>query len=261
MNITSDTTNATSIKASIKKNSSNARKTLKAAVYSAMLASVIAGQVTAVQAKNVDTTQTQNKKERIEKAAVVTSTATFGALAGGPIGFAFGIIGGALINDYSSKQEAKKMALHESAATITALETAVIQQEVEMEKLEQIVQQKLHLKVRFETGSDKLTTYDEENLAAFSEMLHDNPKLNVRLDGYTDPRGTDEYNNVLSLERARAVAGMLEDYGIAPERINAYGHGSAQVPNLLSVEDYTEHRRVDIETFTVEETTGFVSID
>lgn len=193
------------------------------------------------------------QKQKIENAAVVTSTATLGALAGGPLGFAVGLISGAIIHDFSSKQDAKKIAQEESMLTISELETTVIAQEIKVEKLEKIAHQKLQLKIQFDTGSDTLATSDEKNLAAFSDVLHDDATLNVRLDGYTDPRGTDEYNNVLSLERAKSVAAILEDYGINPERIDINGHGSKHVPNMLSTTDYTEYRRVDIKTYRPKE--------
>ena len=229
-----------------------AQTTLRAAISATLFITLIMTQSANAYAQPLREPDT-NKKQKIEKVAVVTSTATFGALAGGPLGFAVGLLSGAFINDFSSKQDAKKIAQEESILTINELETTVIAQEIKVEKLEKIAHQKLQLKIKFDTGSDTLTTSDEENLAALSEILHDDSTLNVRLDGYTDPRGTDEYNNVLSLERAKSVAAILEDYGINPERIDINGHGSKHVPNLLSATDYTEYRRVDIETYTPEE--------
>lgn len=226
--------------------------TLKAAISTTLLTTLIMAQSAGAYAQPLREPEA-TKKQQIEKAAVVTSTATFGALAGGPLGFAVGLISGAFINDFSSKQDAKKIAQAESMLTISELETTVIAQEIKVEELEKIAHQKLQLKIQFDTGSDTLTTSDEENLAALSEILHDDATLNVRLDGYTDPRGTDEYNNVLSLERAKSVAAILEDYGINPERIDINGHGSKYVPNILSSTDYTEYRRVDIETYMPEE--------
>lgn len=234
------------------KATTNAQTTLRTAISATLFITFIMTQSASAYAQPLRESET-NKKQKIEKAAVVTSTATFGALAGGPLGFAVGLISGAFINDFSSKQDAKKLAQEESILTINELETTVIAQEIKVEKLEKIAHQKLQLKIKFDTGSDTLTTSDEENLAALSEILHDDSTLNVRLDGYTDPRGTDEYNNVLSLERAKSVAAILEDYGINPERIKINGHGSKHVPNILSATDYTEYRRVDIETYTPEE--------
>jgi len=230
----------------------NTHTTLRAVISATLFTTLIITQSAGAYAQPLRESEI-TKKQKIEKAAVVTSTATFGALAGGPLGFAVGLISGAFINDFSSKQDAKKLAREESILTINDLETTVIAQEIKVEKLEKIAHQKLQLKIQFDTGSDTLTTSDEKNLATLSEVLHDDSTLNVRLDGYTDPRGTDEYNNVLSLERAKSVAAILEDYGINPERIDINGHGSKHVPNLLSATDYTEYRRVDIETYTPEE--------
>lgn len=42
---------------------------------------------------------------------------------------------------------------------------------------------------------------------------------NIIIRGYTDSKGTDEYNNRLSLRRAEAVRDKLTEFGLEPERV------------------------------------------
>jgi outer membrane protein OmpA-like peptidoglycan-associated protein len=45
--------------------------------------------------------------------------------------------------------------------------------------------------------------------------------------GHTDAAGSDEYNLILSRERAQAVRTYLIEHGIAPDRLIAKGYGEA----------------------------------
>lgn len=63
--------------------------------------------------------------------------------------------------------------------------------------------------------------------------------------GYTDSKGTEEYNQSLSERRAQAVKDYLVDRGIASDRITVSGLGEsgAVAPNkTLSGNDYPEGR-------------------
>jgi outer membrane protein OmpA-like peptidoglycan-associated protein len=60
--------------------------------------------------------------------------------------------------------------------------------------------------------------------------LKDHPDVNVTINGYASPEGTEEYNLNLSQRRADAVKAILVDkYGIASTRINAIGHGVGDI--------------------------------
>ena len=62
-----------------------------------------------------------------------------------------------------------------------------------------------------------------ERVAAY---LNENPNVNVTVNGYASPEGTEEYNLKLSQRRADAVKSILVDkYGISPSRIATMGHG------------------------------------
>lgn len=60
--------------------------------------------------------------------------------------------------------------------------------------------------------------------------LKKNPNVNVTINGYASPEGTEEYNLQLSQRRADAVKSILVDkYGITASRINAIGHGVGDI--------------------------------
>ena len=111
----------------------------------------------------------------------------------------------------------------------------------------------LAFKISFPTGTDNVNGDDIDRISALATYLKDNPKLRIRLDGHADPRGTDEYNNVLSEERALSVATALQTRGINNERIDVRAYGSSKSQAITGdYEAYSKDRRVDIEIFSPE---------
>jgi outer membrane protein OmpA-like peptidoglycan-associated protein/uncharacterized protein YegP (UPF0339 family) len=55
--------------------------------------------------------------------------------------------------------------------------------------------------------------------------LKENPKIDVRMAGYTSAEGTEDINQKLSEQRANTVRDYLIEKGIAPERITVIGYG------------------------------------
>ena len=66
------------------------------------------------------------------------------------------------------------------------------------------------------------------------QALKENPKINVRMAGYTSAEGTEEINQKLSEQRANTVRDYLIEKGIAPERITVIGYGRTK-PALYEV--------------------------
>jgi outer membrane protein OmpA-like peptidoglycan-associated protein/uncharacterized protein YegP (UPF0339 family) len=75
--------------------------------------------------------------------------------------------------------------------------------------------------------------YDKSTLSQEAKTLLDknvqglkeNPKINVRMAGYTSAEGTEDINQKLSEQRANTVRDYLIEKGIAPERITVIGYG------------------------------------
>ena len=56
-------------------------------------------------------------------------------------------------------------------------------------------------------------------------LMKSNPSMKVEISGHTDSKGTDEYNQKLSEERAQAVVAKLIENGISTDRMKAKGYG------------------------------------
>ncbi len=56
--------------------------------------------------------------------------------------------------------------------------------------------------------------------------LKENKSATVTIDGHADSSGPEDFNNVLSLQRANAVKTQLTERGVNPNRLKTVGHGS-----------------------------------
>jgi outer membrane protein OmpA-like peptidoglycan-associated protein len=79
--------------------------------------------------------------------------------------------------------------------------------------------------VLFRTGSAEIPEETTHEIQVLAGVLAKSPALSVRLDGYADPRGSDDVNLKLSQARADAVRDLFVAAGV-PEQaleVNAYG--------------------------------------
>ncbi len=79
--------------------------------------------------------------------------------------------------------------------------------------------------VNFEYNSDRLTKKAMKILDDVAKKLIAYPNLKVVVVGHTDSTGSREYNQKLSLRRARAVARYLVSKGVDPDRLRYAGKG------------------------------------
>ena len=79
--------------------------------------------------------------------------------------------------------------------------------------------------VHFGFDSDELGRGTRDTLAANARCIRDRDIGHVHLTGYTDPRGTEEYNLALGDRRARAVLQYLISLGIERSRLSASSMG------------------------------------
>jgi OmpA-OmpF porin, OOP family len=84
-------------------------------------------------------------------------------------------------------------------------------------------------KVVFDTAKATLRPESDRVLKQLLEYLQANPDVSrVRLEGHTDDRGSDEYNQGLSERRAIAVADWLVDHGLDNMRLLAVAFGESR---------------------------------
>lgn len=97
--------------------------------------------------------------------------------------------------------------------------------------------------VYFETDIDTLDSKAIEELENIKDFLLENSYSKIYVIGHTDEIGSDEYNNQLSLRRAKAVANyLLKNFGINPAFIETIGRGKNE-PVSKQLE---KNRRVEI---------------
>lgn len=82
--------------------------------------------------------------------------------------------------------------------------------------------------VNFDFNSANLTALAKANLDKLFTVLQENADTNINIYGYTDSKGTDEYNLGLSERRAQAVKNYLTTKGLASSRLISIGMGEKE---------------------------------
>jgi outer membrane protein OmpA-like peptidoglycan-associated protein len=101
--------------------------------------------------------------------------------------------------------------------------------------------------VLFTSGSDDLKPGDMGNLHKVVDFLDKYPDRRVAIHGYTDSRGSEEYNQGLSERRANSVKAYLAAQGIDSTRLSASGMGqTAPVAGNDSGAGRQQNRRVEV---------------
>ena len=102
-------------------------------------------------------------------------------------------------------------------------------------------------KAFFEYDSANLRPRADDMLEQLATCLKSQPLQGrrIRVTGYADPRGSDEYNKKLGRSRAQSVADYLAERGVARERVQVVSRGEQQASGAPST--YPFERRVDIQ--------------
>jgi outer membrane protein OmpA-like peptidoglycan-associated protein len=100
------------------------------------------------------------------------------------------------------------------------------------------------IEVQFGYNRADLSDGAQTALAELIKELADNPTLQVDLEGYTDWRGSAQYNLDLSERRVTTVRRFLVQHGIDMSRINWIGMGA--IPERGSRADLAKNRRVTV---------------
>jgi OOP family OmpA-OmpF porin len=110
-------------------------------------------------------------------------------------------------------------------------------------------------KVYFATGRDVILAKSFPLLQQVASVLKANPQMErVRVEGHTDDQGDAAKNLDLSQRRANTVRDFLVKAGIAPERLEAVGHGEAKpVDTNATAAGRENNRRVEFNIVKVAE--------
>jgi outer membrane protein OmpA-like peptidoglycan-associated protein len=107
----------------------------------------------------------------------------------------------------------------------------------------------LAFSVGFRTNSARPPAQAVDSLEALALLLSAVPSLEVRIDGYADPRGTEALNRSLSEARATAIRDQLLAAGIPADRISIAAHGALQpdpAAESAGPDEWALQRRADI---------------
>ncbi len=204
------------------------------------------------------------------KGGVTFGTAAIvGGIVAGPLGVMVGAIGGTFLAEELDKAEEYDIAMAETKAASMELAGAEMEISVLKNQVEQLQQESnqqhdlavkspylenLEFQLLFHTGNDTLSEESMRRLDSLASFLKSNPELNVRLHGHADPRGTDGYNNILSLHRALNVQNALEFYGVDPERLERYSYGADKsIAPKGDLDAYALERRVTVQIVNPQE--------
>lgn len=80
--------------------------------------------------------------------------------------------------------------------------------------------------VYFDFDQSKLKERSMQQLDSIYIILTENPKATLQISGYTDGRGSEKYNKLLSDKRAKSCADYLIQKGLDPARISFESFGS-----------------------------------
>jgi outer membrane protein OmpA-like peptidoglycan-associated protein len=200
------------------------------------------------------------KKERApaEENIGLVSGLAIGAVAGGPIGAVAGAITGALLGEHFHKQ---KVANHALAADLSG-------SNAEKAKLTQTVMQldgsldharELTVNISFKTGDANLTPEDIDQLTTLGQLASSMDGVKIQVSGHADPRGSRQYNTLLSKDRAEAVAAVLTNAGLSEERIVIEALGADAASASGNLDEYAFQRRVSVKLMGKEPTVTTVA--
>ncbi len=158
----------------------------------------------------------------------------------------------------SAQAKRDEIRLQAQTRKIQSAETSAAMHQQTAEKLQQQVRE-LQAKetergivltlgdVLFDTDKAVLKSGAYPTIAKLSEFLDQYKKRSVLIEGFTDSRGTQEYNQQLSERRANAVRDALVERGIDPQRIRVRGYGEAYpVASNAKAQGRQQNRRVEI---------------
>jgi outer membrane protein OmpA-like peptidoglycan-associated protein len=153
-----------------------------------------------------------------------------GALVGAGVG---SILGGA-VGGYMDRQERELRA----ATANTGIEVARQGDEIKVTFPDNIT---------FDSNSAMVRPELRSELQELATILNNYPSTLVGVFGHTDNTGSAELNQRLSEERARAVAGTLEGFGVNPARLSSRGFSYTQpVASNDTPEGRAKNRRVEM---------------
>jgi outer membrane protein OmpA-like peptidoglycan-associated protein len=102
--------------------------------------------------------------------------------------------------------------------------------------------------ILFDVNSSVIKPQAVQNIVKIADVLKKYPEDRIIVVGHTDDRGSAQFNERLSLQRAQAVKLQLVSSGVPESGIEALGQGESQplAPNT-SDQNRAKNRRVELQ--------------
>ncbi|MBV2246393.1 MAG: OmpA family protein [Lentimicrobium sp.] len=150
-----------------------------------------------------------------------------GAIIGGTVGG----VTGAIIGKQMDKQ-AEEMEKNIPDANVTRVEEGILLE--------------LNGEILFGFDQDVLTATAQSNLDQLVSILNKYPDTDIEVQGHTDSKGSQRYNQALSERRASAVVNYLKVHNIPASRLTMVGYGETAPRYTNDTEEgRAKNRRVD----------------
>lgn len=141
---------------------------------------------------------------------------TESTLIGAGIGAAIGGLAGHQIGAYMDRQEQE-------------LQAAMAQSEaLSIRRDQDILTATFKSEMMFDFDSAVLKPGAYSEIGRVADILVRYPQTNIRVEGHTDTKGPEDYNQKLSEKRAEAVKDALVQKHVSPARITTIGYGESQ---------------------------------
>lgn len=106
--------------------------------------------------------------------------------------------------------------------------------------------------INFDFDSYRLRPESKAPLDDVAKMMKEFPEMRIKVIGHTDSKGSDEYNEELSQNRAKSVAKYLNSKGVSMDRMETEGFGEKYPIDTNDTEEGCfNNRRVEIEVLNV----------
>lgn len=135
-----------------------------------------------------------------------TGNTALGAIIGGTVGG----VAGAIIGKQMDKQ-AEEMKRDIPEAKVTRVDEGILLE--------------LNGEILFGFDKSDLTSTAQQNLNELVTILQKYPDTDIEIQGHTDDKGSNTYNNKLSEQRANSVKSYLVQHNISSSRLAAIGFG------------------------------------
>jgi outer membrane protein OmpA-like peptidoglycan-associated protein len=112
--------------------------------------------------------------------------------------------------------------------------------------LPKVIKLQIPANVHFALDKSNISANSGEVIRRIAQVLKANPFIVVDLEGHTDPRANNDYNQRLGLRRARATRDYLVRQGISPARVTIRSYGETRLKTRRNnILDYARERRVE----------------